>query len=73
MIQSSSREKGFLQQPGAFWGQMERGKKGPLSCQEQKQPLQNILTGCWGALTQHWGEEQAPTGGKFGERNMTEI
>lgn len=37
MIQSSSREMGFLQQPakqGAFWGQMEGGKKGPLSYQE---------------------------------------
>lgn len=28
MIQSSSREKDFLQQPGASWGQMEEEKKG---------------------------------------------
>lgn len=43
-------------------------KKGPLSCQEQKQPLHSItLTGCWGALTLHWGEEQNP---KWGPREQ---
>lgn len=37
--------------------------------------MQNILTGCWGALTLHWGEEQSPnwrkSRGDAGDRNMT--
>lgn len=77
MIQSSRREKGFLQQPGPSLGADAGGKKkGPLSCQEQKQPLHSItLTGCWGALTLHWGEEQSPKWrrgrGDPGGRNVT--
>lgn len=77
MIQSSRREKGFLQQPGPSLGADAGGKKkGPLSCQEQKQPLHSItLTGCWGALTLHWGEEQSPKWrrgrGDPGDRNVT--